>query len=133
MAGVRIRLTEERRPEARVPAVIAIRDLSHRGSPDPDGNWPGCAACSLPPPGHAGYKTKHVKIDADGYAIVAAEYWADLQRFVDNGGFELANPVPSPPRQELILGGRNAGLVVHHKMMRPILSEQVRKTFATKE
>ena len=132
MPGVRIRLIDERRPEMRRPAVIAIRDVTHKGAPDIDGNYPGCAACMLPPPGHEGYKTKHIRVDADGYAIVAEDYWADMQRFVDNGGFELANPVPAPPRQQLLArvngdGTTDSKLIVHHKMARPILTDNLPK------
>lgn len=124
MAGVRIRhLT------AKGPAIIVIRDLSHRGDADPDGNYPGCSACSLPSPGHEGYKTKHLRIDADGYAIVSPEYWLDLQRFIDHGQFEYANEVPDPPRQQLLVVAnrdgsvRDSKLVVHHKMARPITTK----------
>ena len=123
--GVRIR-----HAVARGPAIVAVRDTSHRGLPDPDGNYPGCSACSLPSPGPEGYKTKHVRVDADGYGIVSAEYWLDLQRFVDNGQFEYANPVPEPPRQQLLVVARADGtiadskLVVHHKMARLINTKE---------
>lgn len=122
--GVRIRHTV-----LRGPAVVAVRDVLHKGpGGGPNGDqYPGCSKCQLPPPGHEGHKVKHVKIDADGYALVAVEYWADLQTFVDNGGFEYSNPVPEPPRQSLDFNGVGFDHKVHHKIGRPILTKNLPK------
>ncbi len=125
--GVRIR-----HKTVRVDSLVVIRDLSHRGAGGPNGFYPGCSRCDLDPPGHEGYKTKHVKVDSDGYAIVAVEYWQDLQRFIDDAGFEYANPVPEPPRQGLSLqvspnGDAQGKLTVYHKHMQPILEKNIEK------
>jgi len=131
--GVRIRLIDERRPADQTDGyIVTIRDVSHKGEPDQFGNYPGCGVCQLPPPGHEGYKMKHLRLDNDGYAIVSVDYWNDMKRFPDNGGFEMANPVAEPPRQQLIVSANGDGstdgkLIVHHKVMRPILTENLTK------
>ncbi len=102
------------------PAVVLVRDMRPDFKPHTD--TPGCAVCSLPEPGHEGRKVKHVKIDSDGYAIVSPAYWEDMKKFIDNGGFNLVNPVPEPPRQELIIGATKTELKTHHKMQRPIIT-----------
>lgn len=97
-------------------ATVVVRDVS-RPIPNPRGiPWPGCSRCNIPSPGHGGFKTTHVNVDHDGYAIVSPGIWEQLKRFIDLGGFEYSNPVPEPPKQQI--NWRNGGFVVRtlHKI-----------------
>lgn len=102
--------------------IVAVRDLTE---PTPNPHrvpWPACSACDLPPPGHEGFKTRHVTIDTDGYALVSAGVWDGLSHLVDWGGFDLVNTISNPPRQTLAFDGNGHGkLTVHHLMQRPII------------
>lgn len=96
--GIRIRHTVVKN------ATVVVRDIS-TPIPNPRGiPWKGCSKCNLPSPGHEGFKTTHVTVDAGGYAIVSQGIWEQLKRFIDLGGFEYSNPVPEPPTQNLRLG-----------------------------
>lgn len=110
------------------PAVIAIKDLSEPFDAT-NGRWPACSICGIPemaegiPMGHQGFKTRHVTVDADGYAIVSAGVWEGISKFVDNGGFELVNTVPAPPAVTMSFkNGRDPHITVHHKVPREIRS-----------
>jgi len=103
--------------------TVALRDMTRRGELGDAPEYPGCGACQLPPPGHEGYHTKHIRIDSDGYGLVSAPYWEDIKKYVDHGGFVFVNPVPEPPRQGIDFGANGSGkLTVFHKMTRPILA-----------
>ena len=92
--GIRIR-----HKTLRVECTVAVRDMTERlkstsGEALPDNYpYPGCAVCSLPSPGHDGYKTRHVDIDSDGYGIVSAGVLDGLKKLGDLGGFDIENVV----------------------------------------
>lgn len=116
--GIRIRHTVVKN------ATVVVRDIM-RPIPNPKNiPWVGCSKCRLPAPGHEGFKTTHVDVDHDGYAIVSQGVWDQLQRFIDTGGFEYANPVPEPPRQNMAFD-RNGNLTVRtlHKIQPDIRTE----------
>lgn len=116
--GIRIRHTV-----IRGPAIVAVRDLTER-IPNPRRiPWPGCSACGIPSPGHEGFKTRHITVDADGYAIVSSGVWEGLSHLIDHGGFVFENPVPEPPTLHVNLGKKTQWL--EHKFVVPILKEHV--------
>ena len=114
-----------RHTELRGPLVVAVRDLTER-IPNPRRvPWPGCSICSLPSPGHEGFKTRHVEIDADGCGIVSEGVWEGLCHLFDNGGFVAENPVAAPPRQSITFQpDGTTKLEVHHRIQRPIILKQ---------
>lgn len=84
------------------PAILAIRDHAESRISPP---YPGCNICGLPEGfGHEGYKTRHIDIDADGYAIVSEGVLEGLKHLADWGGFELQNVVSNPPGIKLEIG-----------------------------
>lgn len=141
--GIRIR------HETKVgPAVIAVRDRETPIAPTEVGRvravaaanalnvttyrtsvWNECSACSIPetpsdhPMGHQGFKTRHITVDADGYAIVSEGVWAGLHKYVDDGGFAVINTVPDPPPVTMNFEkGRDTKITVHHKVPRELRS-----------
>ncbi len=117
--GLRVRHTV-----LRGPLIVAVRSMKERAPNPTNAPWPGCSICKILSPGHEGYKTRHVEIDADGYGLVSVGVWRGLQRLDDHGGFELVNTITNPPHQEIIFGAHGeTRKVIHHKMTRPIVSQ----------
>lgn len=110
--GVRIRHRTVRN------ATVVIRDLGKRGPGGPKGwEWPGCSVCHLPSPGHEGYKTRHITVDANGETTVVEGIWEALKRFIDHGGFEAIGVHRNPPPVRMsmnngLLGPRGQVLAV---------------------
>jgi len=123
--GLRVRHTELRPPEGHEQMIVAVRDLTERIPNPRNVLWPGCSICSLPSPGHEGYKTRHVTIDRDGYGLVSAGVWEGLCHLGDQGGFELENTITNPPKQTLSFDGNgHSKLTVHHRLQRPITTRR---------
>ena len=97
---------------------------------------PACSAFRLPEPGHAElvdgtyrrWKTRHVTIDTDGYALVSPGVWEGLRHMDISGGdsgFNLHNTVPNPPTIGISMNGDGTSTVqVHHLLQRPILTTE---------
>lgn len=46
-------------------------------------------------------KVLHLDLDAEGAVMVTAPLWRKIQKVPQSGGFQLANPVLHPPKQDM--------------------------------
>ncbi len=124
--GLRVRHTK-----LKGPMVVAVRDRTEKIPNKNNSPWPGCSICQLPSPGHDGYKTRHVTIDAEGEGIVSVGVWEGLKNLYDRGGFELVNTVTNPPNQKIdfehTLKGAEGKLTVVQKVQNPITATFLNK------
>jgi hypothetical protein len=129
--GIRIR-HKTLRPDPTVSAelVVAVQDASEPFDvPPPPFVPPACSLCGLDAPGHAAmvngryqwFKTRHITIDTDGYALVSQGVWEGLAHLTNHGGFDLQGHIDNPPTQTLTFNGDGFTRQVHHLMQRPIL------------
>jgi len=127
MEGIRIQHMSMRAPADR-PMILAIRDKTERIDPP----YPVCSLCS--PPGwqidsklevnHEGFKTRHIEIDQEGYAIVSSGVLEGLSHLIDHGGFDIINVISNPPAQKITIGAD--GIItreVVQKMPREIITK----------
>lgn len=129
--GIRIKHKTMKAPQGSPGfMILAIRDKSERlkatdGSKLPDDYpYPACSVCNIPSPGHEGYKTRHIEIDTEGYAIVSSGILEGLAHHVDHGGFDIINTISNPPRQIIAMGADgNFTRTVVHKVPRQIITK----------
>ena len=88
--------------------LLAVRDRTERIKPP----YPACSACSIPEPGHEGYKTRHVLLDNEGFGLVSAGVLDGLKHLGDLGGFDIHNTVSNPPTQNIAFDGNRATVTV---------------------
>lgn len=98
------------------PCTVAVRDLTERIDPP----FPGCSVCGIGEPGHEGFKTRHVTLDAEGCGIVSEGVMEGLAHLADQGGFDVENVVRNPPRQLVSLGANGATVTVHQTIPRDL-------------
>ena len=123
MAGIRVR-----HESLRGPMIVAVRDKTQRIPNKYNAPWNGCAACHIPSPGHEGYKTRHVSIDADGEGIISDGVWEGLCHLYARGGCEAVNSVTNPPRIGIDFNKpAGATLTVYHRLQQPITARLLQK------
>lgn len=83
------------------PAILAIRDLTEPFTP-PHSKCSICTSDPEKPVAHQ-FKTRHIDIDNEGYAIVSEGVLEGLKHLIDLGGFDIENVVTTPPTQKIII------------------------------
>lgn len=106
--GIRIRPRPDVERELAAKAVSpagALFTVRDHDRPVPGAEYadecPHCKAAGGGPDRHY-VKTYHLRLDAEGAVTVSTGVWDQLRRLADNP-FEVANPVPDPPTQHLLV------------------------------
>jgi len=129
MEGIRIRHKTLKAPGNDPYMIIAIVAKYEKRIDPP---YPACSICSLPGwrknpalvVNHEGYKTRHIKIDQEGYAIVSRGVLEGLSGLLDHGGFDIINVISNPPTQKITMGADGTFTAeVVHKMPREIITK----------